>query len=332
MIDPELRQLFAPPGAEARTIRLRLVRKRGEPLLLMPRERGPALTALGLYPAQTALARAARALLGLAVRVGVPLPEVGLDLAEQTAFGRFLGSPSTLAVAFGNPRADGRRFLILTFDRDGQPRTVVKAGVSEKARALISAEAKVLGAIPAGTLGVPVLRGTLAEPSAFALDFVPGVAPRGTAGIEPLLTAWLDRTRRVPLCELPGWRGGSRLEVCPALSHGDFAPWNVREYEGRWTLIDWERGELSGVPGWDWLHFIVQRAVLVERLEAVQVRERITTLLRSAEFLRYAEAAGFAGSEELIARGYVHHCAQVLRPTERAPVFAELAKLMPPPE
>jgi len=332
MIDPELRQLLAPTGADARTIRLRLVRKRGEPLLLLPCERGPALAALSLYPAQTPLARAARTLLGLALRMGLPLPEASLELADQTPFTHFLGSPQTLAVSFGNPHVDGRRFLVLLFDRDGQPQTVVKVGVGEKARALIAAEAKVLAALPAGTLGAPTLRGTLSDPAAFALDFIPGASPRDTKGIEPLLTAWLDRSRRVPLRALNGWPGESRLEVHPALAHGDFTPWNVREHEGRWTLIDWERGELSGVPGWDWLHFTVQRAVLVERLEAEQARARIAALLHSPEFLRYAAAAGFAGNEELIARGYVHYCAHVLRPTERASVFAKLAELMPRPE
>ncbi len=340
MIDADLRQLLAPAATEARTIPLRLVRKRGEPLLLLPRESAPAITALGLYPAQSPQARAAQRLLALALRVRWPLPGVALDFAESAPFVRFLASIEgvdlrTFAVSFGNPRALGRRFLFLLFDRTGAPRAVVKAGVTAPARKLIDVEADLLEALPPGTPGAPPLRGRFSDASAaaFALDFVPGAPPRNEDGIEPVLTAWLDRSRRVPLAELPAWQriaDRSPLSVHPALMHGDFAPWNVRVHGGRWTIVDWERGELAGVPGWDWLHFVVQRAVLVERLDAAQVRQRITALLRSAPFARYAHAAGFAGSEHLIAAGYVRYCAEVLRPTERASVFAELAALTPP--
>jgi len=119
--------------------------------------------------------------------------------------------------------------------------------------------------------------------------------------------------------------------VHPAVMHGDFAPWNVRVHDGRWMLVDWERGELDGVPGWDWLHYVVQQAVLVQRFDAPRVRERVAHLLTSAAFTRYAQQAGIAGSEELIARGYFRYCASVLRPTERTGTFAALAALTPPP-
>lgn len=347
MIDPELRALLAPPGADSRSMRLRLIRKRGEPLLLLPQNARLARIALGLYPAQTTRARLWRRWLTLAASAGWPLPEVSLDFAGTAPLGRFFAklegvSTQTFAVSFGNSRAPGRRFLFLLFDTSGTPRVVVKAGTSQRARELVAAEASFLAALPAGTPGVPAQRGAFSDATldALAIDFIPGVSPQGGGeeAIESLLTAWLDRSRQVPLQDLAAWRriatqdaSAGSLRVHPALVHGDFAPWNVRVHAGRWTLVDWERGETVGVPGWDWLHYVVQSAVLVERATAIEVRDRINALLRSTAFARYAGAAGFAGSEELIARGYVRYCAEVLRPTERAGVFAELAALIPSP-
>lgn len=338
----ELRNLLAPVGREPRrVIPLRLVRKRREPLLLIPRERAAAQATLSLYPAQTPRARIAKSLLGLALRIGLPLPNVEIEIAETAPLARFLAglegvSLHTFGVAFGNPRAAGRRFLILLFDEHGRAVAVAKAGASAEARERIAAESGFLSRAPALD-GVPRLRASFEtmDAAAFALDFIAGASPRDDAPLAPLLTAWLDHARHVPLGDLPAWSRvagtGSRVAVHPTLMHGDFAPWNVRAHEDRWTLVDWERGERDGVPGWDWLHFVVQRAVLVGRLGAAQVRERIAALLRAPEFISYAEAAGFAGSEELIARGYIRHCAEVLRPTECANVFAELATLMPLP-
>ncbi|MEQ1861146.1 MAG: hypothetical protein ABMA13_14590 [Chthoniobacteraceae bacterium] len=338
----ELRRLLASADT-GDTIDFHLVRKRGEPMLLLPLDGARSARALELYPAQTFRARAWKRLLALALRVRWPLTTVSLALSESTPFGRFLAQIEgadlrAFAVLFGNPRAAGRRFVFLLFGNDDQPCAVVKAGATEQASALVLAEADLLASLPTGTPGAPGLRARFADSTqaALALDFVPGSTPSvDDPAIEPLLTAWVDRSRRTALAEIPAFgritRGASGLVIHPALMHGDFAPWNVRVHDGRWTALDWERGELTGVPGWDWLHFVVQHAVLVEHLDAAQVQRRIADLIRSAPFSRYAQGAGFAGSEETIAAGYVHYCAEVLRPTERASVFAELAALMPPP-
>ena len=46
-------------------------------------------------------------------------------------------------------------------------------------------------------------------------------------------------------------RLGSRL-VSSVVFHGDFAPWNIKvDRAGAWMVLDWERGELHGVPCWD---------------------------------------------------------------------------------
>ena len=40
----------------------------------------------------------------------------------------------------------------------------------------------------------------------------------------------------------------------------------VRPQDGSWVVLDWERGEPEGLPGWDWFHYVVQTGVLVEGL------------------------------------------------------------------
>jgi len=61
---------------------------------------------------------------------------------------------------------------------------------------------------------------------------------------------------RVTAARAPARRCRSR--VYPALTHGDFAPWNVKVSRRQWTVLDWERGELAGRAGWDWFHFVMQ--------------------------------------------------------------------------
>ena len=101
--------------------------------------------------------------------------------------------------------------------------------------------------------------------------------------------------------------------------HGDFAPWNLRGAEARWTAIDWERGEPRGVPGWDALHYVIQRAVLVDRLPAAALLDIIERVLRSRDFADYLAAAGLAGHGRAVVSSYLLYSCEVLRPTEGLP-------------
>ena len=39
-------------------------------------------------------------------------------------------------------------------------------------------------------------------------------------------------------------------------SHGDFAPWNLKRHNGRYTLFDWEHCDYR-MQGFDLMHFVV---------------------------------------------------------------------------
>lgn len=327
---------------------MRVLRKQGRPFLLLPAQRGPAAAALGLYPAQTAQARAARALLRGLLRAGLPAgtEAVSLTISPSDPFVRFLGSLTGVAqselpafgVLAGNPASPGQRFIVLLFDQNSRPAAVVKAGVSDAAKALVVKEQSFLETVSGKAAGLPKLRGSLQTPAlrALALDYFDGQSPRPRhdGGLLALLRPWVDTKRTVTLSYTPDWRRLDQAAAAsplwpalsvrlraralhPALSHGDLAPWNIRlSPAGSWTVLDWERGELTGIAGWDWFHYVIQRAILVERAPVPGLVERVEQLLGSDDFKRYAEHTGIAGFARELVLAYLLHSVLVLQPAE----------------
>jgi hypothetical protein len=342
------RDLFAPcePGQAQATAELSIVRRAGQPFLLLPASPRLAAKSLALYPAQTGKARAAKLLLGLALRTGIRLrlEKVSLPVGAGDSFAAFLAQTASLvgevlppfAILAGNPHAVGRRFVVLVFDAGGGPAGVVKAGGSDAARRLIAREESFLQTAPPGTAGIPKLRASFHSPrvQAFTTDFFAGHSPglKEMTPLAQLLTSWVAVSRRVTLSELGAWqrlaetsagtpppkpvRDLAGATFHPALAHGDFAPWNVKVWRGQWTLLDWERGELAGVPGWDWFHFVIQPAVLVRRETVAQLIDRVEQLLASEGFVRYARHAGISGAERALALAYLSFCTRVVKQTE----------------
>jgi len=213
--------LFAAPAKPGKALRveMRLVRRRGRPFLLLPRQPGPASATMDLYPAQTSRARAVRKLLRCLLRVSLPLGTERVCLAVSPAdpFVRFLssltGEPSegvpVVGILAGNPMSEGQRLLVLVFDARHQPVTVVKTGLSEQARALVEREEDFLTSVPGGMNGVPRLRAAFQSPRlrALALDFSAGDSPRPhqEEALPQLLGSWLDSKRRIMVSDAPDW-------------------------------------------------------------------------------------------------------------------------------
>lgn len=339
------RQLFRESGAPGGVcLDLRILRKSGEPFFILPAKSHLAARALALYPAQTLFARAARATLSTALRARLPLPleRVKINVERDDPFLCFLrklGSEKNLtsiAILAGNPRAPGRRFIVLVFGSDGEPSSVVKAGYSKAALELIEKETSLIESLPPGLVAVPKLKAVFCYDGmrAFALQFIHGDSPRRSEerNLAPLLSSWIDETRKVAIQDLPAWQrlvagcSGDPLfvrlqeiptaqSVHPVLFHGDFAPWNIKvsRSDGTWTVLDWERGERMGIPGWDWFHYRLQTALLVERNQSALV-ETAEGLLSQPDFLRYARKAQIEGLVRPLLIAYlmyaVHHLAQ----------------------
>ena len=342
-------QLFAPPGKpeSSLTLAFRLVRKRGEPLLLLPTNRHALSAALAFYPAQTVKAKLARGLLGAFLRAGLPMgtESVVVQTDAGSPFLRFATAPEAVsagdcfAVLFGNPCAPGRRLMLLMLDREGRPRKVIKAGTNACAQALVRAEAAFLNSNAADVLHAPALLGEFTGDAiaALALDYVPGKSPKADA-VQPLadlLSSWLIPERKVKFFALPA---GQRLRIAavndrrwpvlearlaeaefhPAIFHGDFAPWNVRvdPVTQRWRVLDWERGEAAGPPAWDWFHFVIQNEILVRHTPTERLVERVAGLIGSPEFESYAHRAGIEACVRPLLLAYLFYCRAVLKQAE----------------
>ncbi len=333
---------------------MRVLQRAGEPLLVLPHDPRLARQALALYPAQSSKARLARALVGLCLRVtrwpaGAP---ANVEISASAPLPSFIadmhgGTVPTFAALLGNPRAPGRRIMFLTFDEAGCPRFVVKAGASVEAIVRVAAEAEILDRLAATVSGIPKVHRQIHEESmaALAFEFVPGRTPRrrDDAQMPPLLEAWISSDGPVPCGTLPAWQRlmqAPKLDpaahqalavlasrkVCPAIHHGDFAPWNVKIDGARWIALDWERGELAGPPTWDWLHYVIQRAVLVEQSAPAKIVHELEALFASPAFAHYTERAQCAGLEWKLAAAYLWYACEVLIQTEGLERVRELAR------
>ncbi len=106
-------------------------------------------------------------------------------------------------------------------------------------------------------------------------------------------------------------------------------PWNIKvSPAGAWTVLDWERGELAGLPGWDWFHYLIQNGILVGHLPAPVLIQHVETLLDSPPFKQYAALAGIQGCERELVLAYLLHIVEVIKPSEGLAATAELLKAL----
>lgn len=178
------------------------------------------------------------------------------------------------------------------------------------------------------------------------MDFVPGNSPSRDQNdpLRKIFSSWLRTGERSAIRDLESWRRlldsakpgtladfaaslGS-VSVVPTLTHGDFAPWNVKVSESGWTVLDWERGDAAGIPGWDWLHYIIQPAILVEREIAHLTLARLEKLFASDVFNIYAQESGIATHEQALTLAYLHYCELVTKQTEGLERIRALMKLI----
>lgn len=326
-------------------VEMRELRKQGRPLLLLPKKTAAAVVTLELYPAQTSRARAGKSLFRLLLKFGLPFgaESISVAISREDKFLKFLASAANSSVSVpqfgvlaGNPANDTQRFIILLFDINQRPVAVVKAGSSPAARNLLEKERKFLSSVPAGIPGIPSLRSSFenTQVKAFTLDYFAGVSPpyNDEARLHGLLSSWLFPNTEISIYETAAWQqleSSSSIsqqsifrpvrdrKVRATIQHGDFAPWNIKASpDGRWTALDWERGDLKGVPGWDWFHYVIQTAILVGRRTGEQITEHIEKFLRSDAFKTYSNKAGIVGIERELVIAYLAHLIEVIQPAE----------------
>ena len=166
--------------------------------------------------------------------------------------------------------------------------------------------------------------------------------------MEHLFHAWLNPGPLVAIESLEAWReletvvaaadpddwevvrqGLAGRTLRTTLFHGDFAPWNIRSINTKnLQAFDWERGDLHGMPGWDWFHFIVQTAILARRHSVERVAAEMEQVLYSKRFKKYAAAAGISDFVKPLFLAALLHQKWIIKPIEGGRVTYELFKLL----
>lgn len=360
---PPLEELFGAAGQAPAVVQkpFRVLRRQNQVLLALPPVAAEAVAALDLYAPQKWTARGAVRALRWLLRAGLPVPlSTGLQpidpAAPLAAFctelaPSWLRARGGLGVLAGNPRAAGRRFVLMLFEA-GHARAVVKAGTGGPAQERIATESAFLSRAARPGIAPPLAELRSAQVSAFAMAPLAGEAPRqaGDGDLQRVLLPWLDHSARRPLASIAGWaRVASacgdwpawRLHCAPAqeqcvsptIGHGDFAPWNIKVHprSGLWQVFDWEAGELQAVPGWDWLHYLIQEAILVRGLSAPLLRAHLERRMAGAEFHAYLQEAGLTGQGRAVLVSYLLHRVALQPPTEGLASLQELLHAFSPP-
>lgn len=354
------RSLFKP--TTGRTTRLSFsILKRGESLLaLLPQNSRHAREVVELYSAQTTRARGAKMAMTIALRAGWSprLSKLVMEVAADDPLlqlirkeGMDICADYSFGVLAGSIVDKKQRFIFTIFGKNNKIERVLKVGCSLRARELVAHEFDLVRSLPPNTSGVADMMQLVHGKRfcAFVMNFISGTAPRQSSSAKLLafLRKWIRPHETMALQDLPQYirlrdqcfnpallQLHQRLglqKVHPVISHGDFAPWNIREdSRGEWMTLDWEQGELTGVPCWDWFHFQIQQLVLVRRLRPHEIADEVERLLQDTHFKTYCLLCGVSGFERDLLLSYLLFVIHVFMPTHGMRqfklVFLELEK------
>jgi len=85
------------------------------------------------------------------------------------------------------------------------------------------------------------------------------------------------------------WKG---REVPIHFAHGDFAPWNALQINGRLYLYDWEYAQEEMPAGYDLFHFMVQVLMLVKDYTLTEIIVAVTQWNRDSDLAIYWNRIG----------------------------------------
>lgn len=338
----------------------RLIRRRRRPLLLLPMGAMDTRVGLTLYSAQRRRAKIWRALLPLLLNTpaAVIFHRVNHRVSDSSEVIRFISEQSGVpldrlpapAIKFGGLESQKSRLVLLACDRTNRPIKVIKLGLDAVGRATTEREANLLEKLPANTLGCIRVTGRLTTPnlSAFATDYFPGESPDDDLGMELLFHSWINSGPAMAIETFDAWQeletkvasavpaawqalraalAGKKIHS--TLYHGDFAPWNIRAVNSQnLQAFDWERGNLQGIPGWDWFHFVVQTSILARRHSVERVAAEVEELLESPRFEKYAQSAGIHDIVKPLVLAYLLHHRWAVKPLEGGKQVVELYELL----
>jgi hypothetical protein len=288
--------------------------------------------ALDLYTPYRPKARLQRAALKLALRFGprfwrprqVTIATRHVPALLRIAEEALQTGGLQLGVSTGTP-GPARKPTVAYLDVRGRIQAYAKVATSDIARSLVVNEAAILGRL-AADYGEPrlwpqllfageldgrcvALQSALAgKPASRAMGggHVQLLARLAGGPPRPVLESDLLRSlgarlaaagvKGAPWAVLDAALGSlARVELPRTLTHGDFAPWNLRERNGAVTAFDWEYGVLDGLPGLDALHHVLQAGQLLKGWGAAEIHAALQAWTSDVPFgLRFEQARALA--------------------------------------
>jgi thymidylate kinase len=292
-------------------------------LLALPDNRSAANHALRLYQPQRWKARFIAALMRWIVTAGIHqwiLPRLhhpgGKPRLEPTFDGCL---PGTAGVMLGSPEHRVRRAILSYETASG--REVAKLAFGEAGKAVIESEASAIDSMPDGLPGLTRYSGVHhgKDFSILRMPYVTGtpLPQQDTSAALGLLQSWFRDNSAIQVTGFPEWPAIlsalndltdshatidqlARLQLKPAVRHGDFARWNLlRRNDGSLMALDWEWAHPAGMPCLDLIHLYLQDARLVERLAPDAAIRKTIEVLGLAPSSGYLEKTGW-GAERLL--------------------------------
>ncbi|NWK55182.1 hypothetical protein HW115_06140 [Verrucomicrobiaceae bacterium N1E253] len=249
------------------------------------------------------------------------LPQLKLNIGENGPLAAWVGDKEKIGFLLGNPEADARRAMVVHTHNSGY--VVDKIGAGDQSMTSVIAERKVIVSLPAKLKGIPELRGEQEGDgwATYSTGFVHGYSPGRSDDnrVVDLLSQWMKVSATIPLGETKQWKATASkvskldgFDIWPRLSnaalmpikigvfHGDFAPWNIKISRVlEISVLDWEHGCSDGPAGWDWLHYMIQRATLVDGMSASEALNVCRVWAETDRGKRFLDAAGWGAQVEL---------------------------------
>ena len=317
-------------GALYCTIRFHCIFRKGILLLALPKERHLALATLSLYQPQARKARCLVACVRLLIRYSLHtlfLPSRCFSFGGNGPIAELRANDAGFGFLLGNPASKVRRVILAR--KTGSEIVIDKIGLSLSARKSVSSEVEIMRSLPDELPGLLKIRQSGANDhwSFYACPLVDGKSPekRHDDLVVSIIRRWFDFAQKKALIDTEQWSAicefmegielekGNRLlgegkdvEVMMGIHHGDFTPWNVKiTSERKIVVIDWEYGSCSAPAAWDWIHYLLQRASLVDQLSAADTLEVCRDWANTAQGKDFMAQAGWGGNVELCIGSYL---------------------------
>ena len=335
--DSDLCRALEGRGEIVAALQLFCIKRNGYLLLALPRDRIAARATLGLYHPQANIAKLLVWVIAIMIRLRLHalLPQMELSIRKRSPLALMLDDPDSIGFLLGNPSSKSRRAIILY--RMNETLYVDKLGMSGSARDSVIRELEHIRGLPEDHVALPVVfRQDINDQwASYSTRYLDGKSPGrlDDGKLIGVLKDWLNNCESVLLSETRQWQQivdfakvnqvdhvWNRLQNAGARSinvgvfHDDFAPWNVKVLHDKSVhVMDWKSGCADGPAGWDWLHYIIQRATLVDHHGAAKVLDECRAWAKSNVGKEFLEEAGWGADVECWLGSYLVYSSWIAR-------------------